>query len=64
MVLFERKTGDTWMLLKAVKLGARHAAGLTWTPPPGTSSVRARVAATAVNGAERSAPVTITATGR
>ena len=63
-VLFERKVGGAWTLLKTVKLGAGRTADLIWKPPLGASSLRARVAATAANGAARSAPVTITATGR
>jgi hypothetical protein len=63
-VLFERRVGGAWTLLKAVKLGAARTADLIWTLPLGASSVRARVAATATNGAARSAAVTITATGR
>jgi hypothetical protein len=62
-VLFERKVGGAWTLLKTVKLGAGRTADLIWKPPLGASSLRARVAATAANGAARSAPVTITATG-
>ena len=63
-VLFERRVGGAWTVLKAVRLGAAGATTFIWKPPPGASSLRARVAATAANGAARSAPVTITATGR
>ncbi len=63
-VMFERRVGGAWTLLKAVKLGADRTADLIWKPPLGASMLRARVAATASNGAGRSAPVTITATGR
>ena len=63
-VLFERRVGGAWTLLNAVKLGAGLTADLIWKPPPGASSLRARVAATAANGGARTAPVTITATGR
>jgi hypothetical protein len=61
-VQFERKTGGTWTLLKAVKLGASRSADFIWKPPLGASSVRARVAATATNGAAQSATLTITGT--
>ncbi|MCX6363516.1 MAG: hypothetical protein NTW58_04995 [Actinobacteria bacterium] len=64
-VLFERKaSGGAWVLLKTVKLDADRSADLIWKPPLGTSSLRARVAATVTNGGARSAPFTITATGR
>ncbi len=63
-VVFERRVGGAWTLLKTATLGATRSAVLVWAPPPGASSLRARVAATAANGAARSAPVTITATGR
>ena len=63
-VMFERKVGGTWTLLRAVKLGAGHTASFIWKAQPGASNIRARVAATVTNGAARSAPVTITATGR
>ena len=63
-VLFERRVGGAWTMLKAVRLGAAGAAIFIWKPPPGASSLRARVAATAANGAALSAPVTIMATGR
>ena len=43
---------------------AGRTADFTWKPPLGASSLRVRVAATAANGDARSAPVTITATGR
>ena len=43
---------------------AGRTADFTWKPPLGASSPRAGVAAMAANGAARSAPVTITATGR
>ena len=62
-VMFERRVGGAWTLLKTVKLGAGRTADFIWKPPLGASSLRARVAATATNGAARSAPVTITATG-
>ncbi|MCX6371817.1 MAG: hypothetical protein NTX16_01835 [Actinobacteria bacterium] len=64
LVLFERRVGAAWTLLKSVKLGAGLTAAFSWTPPPGASSLRARVTPTATNGAGQSAPVTITATGR
>jgi len=63
-VVFERRVGGAWTMLKAVKLGADRTADLIWKPPLGASILRARVAATASNGAGRSARVTITATGR
>jgi len=63
-VLFERRVGGAWTLLKAVKLGAGRTADFIWMPPLGASSLRARVAATAANGAAQTAPLTITATGR
>jgi len=63
-VLFERRVGGAWSLLKAVKLGAGGTADLTWKPLLGASSLRAGVTATAANGAARAATVTITATGR
>jgi hypothetical protein len=63
-VQFERLVGGRWTLLKTVKLSAGRTADLIWKPPLGASSLRARVAATATNGASRSAPVTIRATGR
>jgi hypothetical protein len=44
--------------------GVGRTADFTWKPPLGASSLRAGVAATAANGAARSAPVTITATRR
>jgi len=43
---------------------AGRTADFTWKPPLGASILRAGVAATAANGAARSSPVTITATGR
>ena len=63
-VLFERRVGGAWTLLKADKLGAGLTADLIWKPPLGASMLRARVAATAANGGGHSAPVTITATAR
>jgi hypothetical protein len=63
-VLFERKTGGAWVLLRTVRLDAVLSADLIWKPPLGASMLRARVAATAANGGAPSAPVTITATGR
>jgi hypothetical protein len=63
-VLFERRIGGVWTLIKAVDLSVGRTAPLIWKPPLGASSLRARVAATATNGAAQSTPVTITATGR
>ena len=57
-VVFERRVGRAWTLLKAVKLGAGRTADFSWKPPLGASSLRVRVAATAANGDARSAPVT------
>ena len=45
-------------------LAADVSADLMWKPPLGASNVRARVAATTVNGAARAAAVMITATRR
>jgi phage-related protein len=64
LVVFERRIGGTWTLLKSVRLGASGTVDFTWKPPLGTSRVRVRAAATAVNGAASSAPVSVTATGR
>ncbi len=63
-VLFERKAGGAWVVLKRVKLATDLTADLIWKPPLGASMLRARVAATAANGGGRSATVTITANTR
>lgn len=63
-VLFERRVDGSWTLLKAAKLSAGRTASFVWEPPLGASSLRARVKATAVNGAARSATLTVTATER
>jgi hypothetical protein len=63
-VWFERKTAAGWTTIRGVKLLADLTAALIWQPPAGASTVRARVAATAVNAAGASAQLTITARGR
>jgi hypothetical protein len=63
-VLFERKAGGAWVVLKRVKLATDLTADLIWKPPLGASMLRARVAATAANAGGRSATVTITANTR
>jgi len=63
-VMFERKAGGAWIVLKTVKLATDLTADLIWKPSLGASVLRARVVATAANGGGHSAPVTITATAR
>ena len=43
-VLFERKAGGAWIVLKSVKLATDLTADLIWKPPLGASMLRARVA--------------------
>lgn len=53
-VWFERKVNGQWVLIKAAKLTGSLTATYTWTPPRGSSYVRARVAATSANASAAS----------
>lgn len=61
-VLFQRRDGGRWVLLKSVRARAAAegvVATMSWTAPAGVTAVRVRVPATAANAASASAPLTI-----
>ncbi len=54
-IWFPRLVGGKWQTIKAVATNAGGTASTSWTPPSGTSIVRARFAGSALNAATTSA---------
>ena len=60
-VWFDRLVGGSWQPIKAVRVAASGQAMLSWAPPSGTSTVRARFAGNARNAPATSATAVVKA---
>jgi hypothetical protein len=60
-VWFDRLVGGKWRPIKAVRVAASGDASLSWAPPSGTSTVRARFAGNAMNAPTISAKAVVKA---